>query len=379
MKKIGCKVITAFTATASPEVLSRVGQVLFDGEAHVVRSDSDRPNIHYYVRKVSSKKQAAILLAKTEPRPMIIFCGTRKRTEDMARDLNLVYGKGTSRFYHAGLEREEKTEIEKWFFEQKDAVLCATCAYGMGVDKKDIHTVVHLDPPMTAEAYIQEAGRGGRDGSVANAILLWNQEDSLKFAQFKDSSRNAVLRRFALGSLCRRQVLLDALGAEKAVCDGCDVCDRKKLLSKKKNTDFLSLFNELKSVYKAQKGEDFIPGDGAIEDERLVLSLIRFGNKYYTEQTLEKAALKLLNDLSRNITGVNIWWNEAFKAIFEGLLSKHKIKICSWPWKDKIMYVSKKNRRRNRLWRIVRLYVIRQKLYRKRQNSQLQPVRFRQV
>lgn len=170
LRTLDVPVITAFTATASPEVLARISDVLFNGEAHIVRSESDRPNIHYYVKKVASKKAAALVLAKTEARPMIIFCGTRSRTEDMAQELNTAFGAETAKFYHAGMERGEKTKIEEWFFSRKDAVLCATCAYGMGVDKKDIHTVVHLDPPQTAEAYIQEAGRGGRDGSVANEL-----------------------------------------------------------------------------------------------------------------------------------------------------------------------------------------------------------------
>ena len=101
IKELNVPLITAFTATASPQVLSRVAEILFSGEAHIVRSESDRQNIHYYVKKVAAKKQAALILAGSEQKPMIIFCGTRKRTEDMARDLNLVYGKDFAKFYHA--------------------------------------------------------------------------------------------------------------------------------------------------------------------------------------------------------------------------------------------------------------------------------------
>ncbi|MBP5748545.1 MAG: ATP-dependent DNA helicase RecQ, partial [Treponema sp.] len=157
LKELGVPVITAFTATASPPVLSRVAQILFEGQAHIVRSESDRPNIHYFVRKAAVKKKEALYLAATEQRPMIIFCGTRGKSEDMARELNFCFGEGTAQFYHAGLEKEEKEAVEKWFYNSRDGVLCATCAYGMGVDKKDIKTVVHLEASATAEAYIQEA------------------------------------------------------------------------------------------------------------------------------------------------------------------------------------------------------------------------------
>ena len=107
--------------------------------------------------------------------------------------------------------------------------MAVTCAFGMGVDKKDIKTVIHLDVPATAEAFIQEAGRGGRDGSVAKSILVWSPEDSEKASKAAPGSRARVMADFAeaksgeTGS-CRRQVLLDALGAEKAACEGCDIC-----------------------------------------------------------------------------------------------------------------------------------------------------------
>lgn len=330
IKKINCKVITAFTATASPEVLSRIADVLFDGEAHIVRSESDRPNIHYYVRHVEAKKQNAIILANTEQRPMIIFCSSRSRTEDMSRDLNLVYGKETSRFYHAGLTKVEKTKIEKWFFEKKDAVLCATCAYGMGIDKKDIKTVIHLDAPSTAESYIQEAGRGGRDGSIAKAILLWSTEDSVNTAAYSKNSRSSVMRQFALTHSCRRQVLLDALGAEQTVCSGCDICNNEKYE------------NELNISKK----------------------MIKTYNKFYTKEELETKLIQRLNKQTIIFTGVNIWTSQAFESIYSALLKERIIKVLKWPWKDKISLNS--TRKKKRLIRIILLIQkrLRQKLLR---------------
>ena len=371
LRTLDVPVVTAFTATASPEVLARISDVLFNGEAHIVRSESDRPNIHYYVKKVASKKAAALVLAKTEARPMIIFCGTRSRTEDMAQELNTAFGAETAKFYHAGMERGEKTKIEEWFFSRKDAVLCATCAYGMGVDKKDIHTVVHLDPPQTAEAYIQEAGRGGRDGSVANAILLWNFEDSLRFAEFPSGSRKAALREFAGTKSCRRQVLLDALGAEQAVCSGCDICRGKALLktdsyrdeknsgsktSGKKSMQFSeadgisSRFHENFPVRIkiAQKISDFhkvssrhfvekdMPSGNVADDEEIAFRLIELSEKYFTRESFEKFYTKFMNRITIPFTGVNIWNHENFCLVMESLLSSKKIEICGWPWKGRL-------------------------------------------
>lgn len=386
LRTLDVPVVTAFTATASPEVLARISDVLFNGEAHIVRSESDRPNIHYYVKKVASKKAAALVLAKTEARPMIIFCGTRSRTEDMAQELNTAFGAETAKFYHAGMERGEKTKIEEWFFSRKDAVLCATCAYGMGVDKKDIHTVVHLDPPQTAEAYIQEAGRGGRDGSVANAILLWNFEDSLRFAEFPSGSRKAALREFAGTRSCRRQVLLDALGAEQAVCSGCDICRGKALLKTdsyrdEKNSEsktsgkkslrcsgesgISSRFYEIFPVRIkiAQKISDFhkvssrhfvekdMPSGNVADDEEIAFRLIELSEKYFTRESFEKFYTKFMNRITIPFTGVNIWNHENFCAVMESLLSSKKIEICGWPWKGRLKIREKpenhdKNQRR---------------------------------
>ncbi|MGL4986911.1 MAG: RecQ family ATP-dependent DNA helicase [Treponemataceae bacterium] len=230
IKKIKPSVTTAFTATASEEVLKNISQILFDGIAHIVASNFDRSNIHYEVKHTLCKKKYAAMLALREQKPLIIFCGTRRSTESLALflwDIFEAQGDDKVKFYHAGLLKEEKDIVEQWFYNKNDAILVSTCAFGMGVDKKDIKTVVHLDAPTTAEAYIQEAGRGGRDGSIAKAILLWSIEDTKKALRFSMNSRQRVLYNFATSSTCRRQVLLDALGGETVVCDGCDICEKK--------------------------------------------------------------------------------------------------------------------------------------------------------
>lgn len=311
IKELHVPVVTAFTATASPQVLARVAEVLFDGEAHIVRSDSDRPNIHYTVVNTYAKKRTAFKLAITMEKPLIIFCGTRKHAESMARELGAYYGSDRVKFYHAGLEKEEKTAVEKWFYPKKDAVLCCTCAFGMGVDKKDIHAVIHLDAPATAEAYLQEAGRGGRDGSIAQGILLWSHTDSLKTAQFPEGSRERVLKTFAESSTCRRQVLLDALGGEQAACDGCDVCERHG------------------------------PAPFA-EDALFVLSYIHRHRRLYNRDELYGRLEGELNKRDRKQFGMNIWEHSDVAEILMQLESEGYIRTCLWPWYKRIDCAAKK-------------------------------------
>ncbi len=337
IKKINPPVITAFTATASPSVLARVSEILFEGEAHVVRSESDRPNIHYFVERAAAKKKMALKLASREAHPMIIFCGTRHKSEDMALELNLCFGQGTAKFYHAGLEKSEKENVEKWFYNSKDGVLCATCAYGMGVDKKDIKTVVHLEPSDTAEAYLQEAGRGGRDGSVAKAILIWSPKDSLDFSDYPPGSRKAALKDFAETKDCRRQVLLDALGAEQAVCSGCDLCNKRKFTEEGKNFKGfkkIKFKNEMKKLYPQS-------------DWEYALQEIKKNPHYYDAESLEESLFEKFNSESVKLLKKRIWNHTDVQQIINQLIENKTVSVSKFLWKNRLKYkrIAKKNGR----------------------------------
>ena len=329
IKTINPPVVSAFTATASPLVLNRISEVLFDGDAHIVRSESDRKNIHYFVRPAIAKKKEVLRLIKSELHPIIVFCGTRGNTEDMAQEINVCFGNGTSKFYHAGLEKSEKDEIEKWFYESKDGVLCATCAYGMGVDKKDIKTVIHLEVPPTAEAYIQEAGRGGRDGSVAKAILLWSLEDSLKYSKYEKGSREAAMREFAETTECRRQVLLDALGGEQAVCSGCDLCNKREEI--KKIADLYKQNKISKREYKNQLGKN-----NYVSDWQEAYSIIKKNNKCFSEDEVENELYKAMNIKDNNNIGLSIWTHGDSVDVVRQLKKTKKIKTKKFGWKGKL-------------------------------------------
>lgn len=185
IKRLSPPAVTAFTATASPPVLDRIASALFNGSAHLVRGESDRPNILYSVNQCVAKEPALIREVARRKRPMIVFCATRGGVERMAVLLGEFFGRDDVRYYHAGLERSEKTTTEQWFFAHEAGILVATCAYGMGVDKKNIRTVIHRDAPPTVEAYVQEAGRGGRDGEISEAVLLWSPEDRRRAARLR--------------------------------------------------------------------------------------------------------------------------------------------------------------------------------------------------
>ena len=323
IEKINPPVITAFTATASPEVLSRVSEILFNGQAHIVRSESDRPNIHYYVRKCSAKMKEALILARQEMRPMIIFCGTRSKSQEMAEELNACFGGGAAKFYHAGLEKAEKESVEKWFYQSREGILCATCAYGMGVDKKDIKTVLHLEAPETAEAYIQEAGRGGRDGSIAKAILLWSLADSLKYSAYKKGSRQAAMMDFAQTKDCRRQVLLDALGAEKAYCHGCDLCQERQADKEgKKMQNQPCDFEEALKLIKKYRG-------------------------FYTMEEIEGELERIFNEDSVKKIGMRIWTHSDVSEILSQLLESGKIRKGRILWKDRLSVSPIRQQRRH--------------------------------
>jgi ATP-dependent DNA helicase RecQ len=235
--------VTAFTATAGAPVLEKIETYIFrdpqGGESPGVRrivGNPDRSNIEYAAQGTLVRNLAVRDLLIKNKLPAIVFCSSREGTERLARCLlsGSDFPQGV-RFYHAGLDREEKADVEKWFFASDGGVLVATCAYGMGVDKSNIRTVIHRDCPPSVEAYLQESGRAGRDGLESRAVLLWGPDDELALERTKSGEERQRMTRlldYARDSgHCRRaalQKLLDyrAPGAapespEKGCCDVC--------------------------------------------------------------------------------------------------------------------------------------------------------------
>ncbi|MFW6288381.1 MAG: RecQ family ATP-dependent DNA helicase [Spirochaetota bacterium] len=218
-------VTTAFTATASPLVLEAVRSILFGDEpAKLVQGNPDRANISYSVLRVDSKEAALATLVRDMPRPAIVFCRSRKRAEAVARDLASSIGFDLCAAYHAGLTKRERAAIESWFFGSTGGVLAATCAYGMGVDKSDVRTVIHYDLPASVEAFLQESGRAGRDGSPARSVVLDGGTATPAASDPTRREREETMIGFLSCPGCRRTYLMTTMGAEPQTCFGCDHC-----------------------------------------------------------------------------------------------------------------------------------------------------------
>ena len=229
VKELKPKVTTAFTATASKEILDRFAEIIFGGiQPNIIRADPDRPNIRYDALPYLSKDAALRKAVQEAEKPLIVFCSSREGTEITARRLKKHLPDTEVWFYHAGLTREEKKKIEDKFFASSGGVLVATCAYGMGVDKSNIRTVIHADLPTSAEAYLQESGRGGRDRKQAYAVAMVpfvpEPNDN---PNSPDSRRKKELYDIFTTHACRRTALLHILEHESQLCTGCDVCDKK--------------------------------------------------------------------------------------------------------------------------------------------------------
>jgi ATP-dependent DNA helicase RecQ len=230
VRALGVRMVSAFTATASPEVVEKIRRLLFpDGEARIVGENADRPGITYAVQPVLCLSRALSRLVRTAEAPLLVFCRTRSDAEMACRQMRRGCVDRPVFFYHAGLSREERAAVEGWFLTSPDGVLFATCAYGMGVDKPDIRTVVHAEVPSSVEAYLQESGRAGRDGRPSRAILLLaRRAEEAHRARLPDALARERFDRmlsYAQGDECRRNSLLSLIGQAPVACAGCDVCD----------------------------------------------------------------------------------------------------------------------------------------------------------
>lgn len=170
--------VLALTATATPTVVKDIQKRLSFAEERVFRMSFERRNLAYVVRQATDKRDELLHIVKNVAGSAIVYVRSRRRTKEIADLLNAADISAT--FYHAGLDTPDKDERQRAWQEDKVRVMVATNAFGMGIDKPDVRIVAHIDCPDSIEAYFQEAGRAGRDGQKAYAVLLYNDSDQRK-------------------------------------------------------------------------------------------------------------------------------------------------------------------------------------------------------
>ena len=227
--------IAALTATADEVTRNDIVDKLFGGRAEQFVLGFDRPNIRLAVEmKRDWKRQLGNFIARHEGESGIVYCLSRRKTEETAA---MLAADGVRALpYHAGMEKEEREAHQNIFMTEPGVVIVATIAFGMGIDKADVRYVFHTDLPGSVEAYYQEIGRAGRDGAPAEAHMLYGLEDIRMRRQFveeedagperkrREHKRLDALLGYCEAPACRRVALLAYFGERIEPCGNCDVC-----------------------------------------------------------------------------------------------------------------------------------------------------------
>ena len=255
----------ALTATADGPTRADIVEKLFRLPPRTFVRSFDRPNLHLAMQpKDNARKQIAAFLESHRGESGIVYCASRKKTEELATHLGLAGYKTLP--YHAGMPQPARDANQDTFMQEDGVVIVATVAFGMGIDKPDVRFVAHADLPANVEAYYQEIGRAGRDGLPADTMTLYGLDDMrLRRLQIEEGEAGEDRKRIerqrfnALVALCesprcRRQTLLAYFGEQSAACGRCDLCQG-----------------------------DIEVFDGTVEAQKAMSAILRTGERFGTE------------------------------------------------------------------------------------------------
>ncbi len=299
--------IIALTATATPKVQDDIIKNLKINNSKVFKSSFNRPNLFYEVRGKSQTTDLDLIkfIKSKSNQSGIIYCLSRKNTEDLSELLNINGIKSLP--YHAGLEKKLREENQDKFLKDDCNIIVATIAFGMGIDKPDVRFVIHYDVPKSIEGYYQETGRAGRDGVVSHCIMYYSDEDANKLEKLlskkKSSEREIALmllkevKNFAKSSISRRKYLLSYFGEkyDSTIYNDQEMDDNSKNPKEKINA-FEKLDFMVSNFFKSDKKISFKELINSLPLEENVISR-NFWKTLITHCIVDGILIRDINDI----------------------------------------------------------------------------------